>query len=73
MKCRCLLMRMGCAFGRHQWGRWNYYRSEPADDWALWKYRRCILCGKYQEDVLTRIEADHDRDRRNSQLHFDPG
>jgi hypothetical protein len=62
-------MRMGCVFGWHTaWSRWNYYRSASANDRPLWKYRRCILCGKYQK----RNGVNH-ASHRHPALYYDPG
>ena len=71
-----ILQRLGCVFGLHLWARWNYYRSDAASGWALYKHRRCIVCGRYQDDVLTRVEADHANQptaRDPATLHYDPG
>jgi hypothetical protein len=68
-----LVQRLGCCFGRHLWSPWQGYRSAAANGWALWVQRRCVLCGKYQDDMLTRIEADHVHHHDHPPLHYDPG
>lgn len=67
------LQRLGCTIGRYVWSRWQYYCSDAARGRALYKYRRCVLCGCYETDELNRIEADHVRHYHHPPLHYDPG